>query len=204
MLILSIFAFLAGIVTVLSPCILPVLPAILAAGTGKGKARPLGVTLGLVLSFVFFTLTLSFLVSYANLSANYLRYAAVVIIGAFGLVMLFPSLSEKFAEKTASISSWGTKVQGAGSDIQSGFWSGFVLGLALGLVWTPCAGPILASVATVVATHQISFSTIFLVSMYSLGTAIPMFLIPIEEIEHWLLRDFFLDIQNRFAKFLGR
>jgi cytochrome c-type biogenesis protein len=56
------FTFLAGIVTVLSPCVLPVLPAILSAGLGKGRYRPLGVIIGLVLSFAFFTLSLTFLV----------------------------------------------------------------------------------------------------------------------------------------------
>jgi cytochrome c biogenesis protein CcdA len=75
------FAFLAGLATVFSPCVLPVLPAILSAGVGRGRLRPLGVILGLILSFCFFTLALTYLVKSFGISADILRYAAIGIIG---------------------------------------------------------------------------------------------------------------------------
>jgi len=177
MFILFFFAFLAGVATVFSPCILPVLPIVLSGGTGKGKLRPLGITLGLILSFTFFTLSLSILISYLNVSANILRYIAMAIIGFFGLVMIFPTWSQKFSQNFSAIANLGTKIQGAGQKIQSGFWSGFILGVALGLIWTPCAGPILAAITTLVATNRISFSTILITLFYSIGAGIPMFLI---------------------------
>jgi cytochrome c biogenesis protein CcdA/thiol-disulfide isomerase/thioredoxin len=174
--ILLLFAFLAGFATVVSPCILPLLPAILAAGTGKGAYRPLGVILGFSLSFIFFTLALTTLVSSLGLSPNVLRYAAIVIIAVFGLVMIFPRLSDTFAAKTSQVADFGASLQSAAGS-SSGFWSGLVLGLALGLVWTPCAGPILAAVTTLVATHAVNFETVLITITYTLGSAIPMFLI---------------------------
>ncbi len=172
MLILILFAFLAGIVTVLSPCILPILPAILGAGTLQGKLRPIGIITGLVVSFSFFTLALTAIVHATGIPPNVLRYAAIVLIFLFGLVMLFPRLSNAFAQWTASIASIGQKIPS-----KSGFWGGVIFGVALGLLWTPCAGPILASITTLVATRAITASAVILTLVYSLGAALPLFLI---------------------------
>lgn len=177
MVILLIFAFLAGIVTVLSPCVLPVLPALLSAGGGKGRLRPIGIIIGLLCSFMFFTLTLTTLVRFTGISPDFLRYLAIAMIACFGLMMIFPALGEKFAEATSGFANLGQSVQTKSKEIRSGFWSGFILGIALGLVWTPCAGPILATITTVVATSTVT-TEIFLITLaYCLGTAIPMFLI---------------------------
>lgn len=178
MILLMAFAFLAGLATVLSPCVLPVLPAILSAGASGGRYRPLGLILGFTLSFAFFTLALSSLVQILGLSANVLRYIAIAIIGFFGLVMIIPSLSNRFAWFTSSIADLGTQVQSySPAEGKKGFLSGIVLGAALGLVWTPCAGPILASITTLVATQHVSFNTILLTLAYTIGAAIPLLLL---------------------------
>lgn len=174
--ILYIFSFLAGLATVLSPCVLPVLPAILSGGVNKGKYRPLGIVLGLISSFVFFTLTLTYLVHLLGISANILRYFAIGIISLFGLIMIFPSLSDKFSRLTSSVGDTGANLQSKAAQ-EKGFISGFILGMALGLVWTPCAGPILAAITTLVATQSITSEVILLTLAYSLGAAIPLFLI---------------------------
>jgi cytochrome c biogenesis protein CcdA/thiol-disulfide isomerase/thioredoxin len=177
MLLLLLFALLAGFATVLSPCILPVLPAILSASASGGKSRPLGVILGLILSFVFFTLALTTLVQSFGLSANLLRYIAIAVIGFFGLVLLIPILSEKFAMLTDALANFGTQLQVRSRTQRSGFVGGLIIGVALGLVWTPCAGPILAAITTLVATQQIGLEIILLTFAYSLGAALPLLII---------------------------
>lgn len=164
------FSFLAGLVTILSPCILPLLPIILAGGTPKDKHRPLGVILGFITSFTFFTLALSSLVKSTGLSANSLRHFAVFILLIFGLTLTVPTLKHLWEKLTSRLGS-------TGSSNRHGFGGGFIIGLSLGLVWTPCVGPILASVITLAATGQVTGSTTLITLAYSLGTAIPLFLI---------------------------
>src|SRR5579863_10099199 len=89
---LLIVAFLAGIVTILSPCILPILPILLSASTPNERHKPLGIIIGLIISFSFFTLSLSTIVAATGISPDLLRYAAIIIIIFFGLTMIIPSL----------------------------------------------------------------------------------------------------------------
>lgn len=175
MLILLLFSFLAGIFTILSPCILPILPALLSAGTAQGKLRPLGIILGLVVSFTFFTLSLTAIVHITGLSPNALRYAAIILIFLFGIVMIFPKLSDKFAKVTSPVAGLGQRLQGKSSG--NGLGGGILFGVALGLLWTPCAGPILAAITTLVATQSINLLTVLIALSYSFGAGIPMFLI---------------------------
>ncbi len=174
---LYLFAFLAGIATVFSPCVLPVLPIILSTGTERGRFRPLGVVAGLVLSFVFFTLTLNYLVHLLGISPSMLRNLAILVIGLFGLVMLFPQLTNLFARATGQIGVAGARLQSQENAKRSGFWGGFILGSALGLVWTPCAGPILAAITTLVATETVTTKVILLTFCYILGASLPLFLL---------------------------
>lgn len=175
MLFLLVFAFVAGIITILSPCILPLLPIILSSTYGKG--RPFGVVTGFVLSFTFFTLFLSTLVQFLNVPADILRNVSVGIIGFFGLTLLFPQaqyLIEKlFTILTSRFSKRNT------TSIQSGFSGGVIVGLSLGLLWTPCVGPILASVISLAIQGTVTFETFAITASYALGTALPMFLIMI-------------------------
>jgi len=178
MYILPLFAFAAGIVTVLSPCILPVLPLLLAAGTAQGRYRPYGIIIGLVISFTFFTLSLTAIVQITGISPNFLRYIAIALITFFGLTLIFPQLEQWFTQITSGIANIGQAAQQTQLPSEgSGFWSGFIFGSALGLVWAPCAGPILAAITTLVATNAVTWSTFFITLAYSLGTALPMFLI---------------------------
>lgn len=177
MIILLFFAFLAGFVTVLSPCILPVLPLLLSAGVSAGRYRPLGIIIGLILSFCFFTLSLTLLVHATGISPDFLRYAAIACIAFFGLTMIFPKLGNWFASLTTGVAKVGTAVQEKSALAGTGFLSGFIFGIALGLLWTPCAGPILAAITTLVATRSVTLYSVFVTLAYSIGAALPMFLI---------------------------
>ncbi|OHE57518.1 MAG: hypothetical protein A2Y36_01605 [Treponema sp. GWA1_62_8] len=170
------FAFLAGIVTVLSPCILPVLPVVLSGSVGGGRARPYGIITGFVLSFAAFTLTLSALVRTLGINADVLRWIAAGIVLAFGLVMLVPALKERFAVITGSLGARAAAPSGL-RPVKRGFRSGFVLGLSLGLVWTPCVGPIMASVISLALSSRVDAGSAVITLAYSLGTAVPLLLI---------------------------
>ncbi|MEK7571802.1 MAG: cytochrome c biogenesis protein DipZ [Patescibacteria group bacterium] len=175
MILLVAFAFLAGVVTILSPCILPILPIILSSTIGGkviGKSRPIGVITGFIASFTFFTLFLSTLVQVSGVSADSLRLFAVVVIAGFGISFLIPSF-QTLLEKLFSSLSRLVPQGNTGTD----FWSGLFIGLSIGLLWTPCVGPILASVISLAITGTVSFDAFIITFAYALGTAIPMFAI---------------------------
>jgi cytochrome c biogenesis protein CcdA/thiol-disulfide isomerase/thioredoxin len=172
MILLFFFAFLGGIVTILSPCILPILPVVLTGSIGSGKRRPLGIISGFILSFTFFTLFLASIVRITNIPADSLRLVSIVIIFLFGISLLLPQF-QKLTEQLFSKLSNKFTLRGN----HEGFSGGLVVGLSLGLVWTPCVGPILASVITLAATSTVNLMTVVITLSYALGTAIPMFII---------------------------
>jgi cytochrome c biogenesis protein CcdA/thiol-disulfide isomerase/thioredoxin len=172
MLLLLFFAFLAGVVTILSPCILPILPIVLSGSLAGGHKRPLGIVTGFILSFTFFTLALSALVSATGLSADALRTVAVVIIFGFGLSLLLPQTQVLLEQLFTKLSGLTPQQQN-----DAGFFGGIVVGLSLGLVWAPCVGPILASVITLAVTSKVTFAAVLITLAYSIGSAVPMLLI---------------------------
>ncbi len=175
MVILIAFAFLAGVVTILSPCILPILPIILSStigGQSTGKTRPFGVVIGFILSFTLFTLFLSTIVRLSGVPANSLRFVSVLVIGLFGASLIIPQfqvLVEKLFSKLAGFM--------PSSKNRVGFGGGLLIGLSVGLLWTPCVGPILASVISLAITGSVTFDAFLITFAYAIGTAIPMFLI---------------------------
>lgn len=172
MFVLLFVAFISGLVTILAPCIWPLLPIILSSSVGGGRSKSLGITLGIMASFAIFTLTISSLVMAFHFDPNILRIIAVVVIGFLGLILVIPVLSsrlEAFVSKFSGII--GTKiVVGRGN-----LWSGLVTGIALGIVWSPCAGPILATIATLAATRAVNLQVILVTLVYVLGVGIPLF-----------------------------
>ena len=167
------FAFLAGLVTILAPCIWPILPIVLSSSVaGKGHQRPLGITLGIMASFGFFTLAISYLVNIFHFDPNGLRLAAVIIIGFLGLTMVIPALSGLIEVYISRLSGLFGQKTGEGN----GFGIGFITGLSLGIVWSPCAGPILAAIATLAATGKVTLNVVMITFAYVLGTGIPLFL----------------------------
>lgn len=163
---LLLIAFAGGLLTVLSPCVLPVLPVLLS-GTVGGAARPAGIAAGFVGSFVLLTLFLATLVSVLPVGADTLRWAAVALLFVFGLTLAVPGLQRRFEVWTARAAPQRT----SGGD---GFVGGLLVGATLGLVWTPCVGPILASVTTLALSGQVTAFAAAVTVAYALGVAVPM------------------------------
>ncbi len=168
-----IFALLAGAVTIAGPCILPLLPIILGTSTVKRHpARPLFIIMGFILAFSGSAIIFSVFGRTLNISSESWRYAAAVLIGLFGLMLLFPKLQESLFSRigrlTAKMAPRQTNLA------EGGLVSGFILGLSLGLVWTPCAGPVLGSILTLIAANQNIAQTAGLLIAYSIGAGLPM------------------------------
>jgi len=174
LIILVLFAFLAGIVTILSPCILPILPLILSGSIETGKSRPIGIVVGFIASFTFFTLALSTIVRSSGFDPDILRSVAVVLLFVFGLSMIIPKIQGLLELLFSKLSSLVPN-----TSQKTGLLGGLIIGASLGLLWAPCVGPILASVIALAATSAVSLQTTIVTLAYSLGTAIPLFAIMI-------------------------
>jgi cytochrome c biogenesis protein CcdA/thiol-disulfide isomerase/thioredoxin len=153
----------AGVGTALSPCVLPVLPILLAGGaTGRKPVRIVG---GLVLSFSLFTLFATWLLSELGLPQDLLRNVAIGFLFLMAAVLLLPPLAQLIERALAIFS----RLRPAGSG-----GGGFLLGVVLGLVFVPCAGPFLAAVSTAAARHQFGFRAVVAAFSYGIGAGIPM------------------------------
>jgi cytochrome c biogenesis protein CcdA/thiol-disulfide isomerase/thioredoxin len=170
MVILVFFSILSGIATILSPCILPILPIVLSSSATTQRARPLGMITGLILSFSAFTLLITKIVSFLGLSANTLRLASVVILILVGLTMLIPALTVLYERLLGFLPGLVNQSGNRGS----GFVPGFLTGATLGLVWAPCAGPILSAVIIVAATQTLSLNSALVVFSFAVGAGIPL------------------------------
>ena len=140
MLLLLLFAIIAGAGTAITPCVLPVLPALLSASAVGGRRRPLGIVLGLGLTFTIAIVALARLVNGIGLAGGATRVLAIVVLIVFGVVMLVPALAQRVQAPLSRLARFGPKTRG------DGFWTGLGVGGALGFVCAPCGGPILAAV----------------------------------------------------------
>jgi cytochrome c biogenesis protein CcdA/thiol-disulfide isomerase/thioredoxin len=172
MAVLLFFAFISGLVTIFAPCIWPLLPIILSSTTSGGHRKPLGITLGILISFALLTLTISYIVKIIPFDPEILRYFAVVIIGFLGIMLVIPKLSQLLEGYVSRLSGKFGRVKSTGD----GFNSGLITGISLGIVWTPCAGPILATIATLAATRAVNFQIVLVTLVYVAGVGIPLFI----------------------------
>ncbi len=165
--------FVAGIIAGISPCILPVLPVVLVAGAGRlsdgrptraARLRPLAVVGGLVISFSFLILAGSEVLSALHLPQDFLRDTGIAILVAVGLGFLIPPLGRVLERPFTRIH----------TRQPTGTAGGLVMGLACGLLFVPCAGPILAAITVVGATHRVGWTAVFLTIAFALGAAVPL------------------------------
>jgi cytochrome c biogenesis protein CcdA/thiol-disulfide isomerase/thioredoxin len=159
---LVIFAFLAGAGTALSPCVLPVLPALLSAGATGGRRRPLGIVSGLAITFTVTIVGLATVVDGVGLGDSVVRWIAIVALAGFGIAVAVPAVGDRLEARLSRLARFGPRSGGRG------FWSGVAVGAALGFLYAPCAGPILAAVVTVGAA---SGNVVAVGFAYALGSA---------------------------------
>src|SRR5690348_8720077 len=165
MALLMLFALIAGAGTAITPCVLPVLPALLSAGALGGRRRPLGIVIGLALTFTIAIVALAQLVKGVGLASGAARTLAIVVLLGFGVTLLIPGLSARLQAPLSRLARFGPRTRGAG------FWSGLGVGGALGFVCAPCAGPILAAVTSVSASGGANARIVAVAVAYSVGLA---------------------------------
>ncbi|MGI8946074.1 MAG: cytochrome c biogenesis protein DipZ [Thermoleophilaceae bacterium] len=171
MALLILFAVLAGAGTAITPCVLPVLPALLSASAAGGRRRPLGIVLGLVTTHTIAIVALATIIDGVGLADGVVRTLAVVVLAVFGAALLLPALGDRVERPLARLARFGPKSSG------DGFWSGLLVGGALGFVYAPCAGPILAAVVALGATQGASGDLVAVALGYGLGSGVVLLLI---------------------------
>ena len=169
---LILFGFIAGAATAVSPCVLPVLPVALSAGSTGGRRRPLGIITGLTVSFTFATVALVYVIDALGLPDEIIRDFAIAVLIFFGISLMVPSLSAWIEGRISRmVGRFGPRSSG------EGFWSGTAIGASLGQVYAPCAGPILAGVITVSASLSFTAGRLLVAFAYGLGSAAVLYLL---------------------------
>ena len=161
-------AYFGGILTIVSPCILPVLPFVFARA-GRSFARStLPLLVGMALTFAIVA-TLAAVGGGWAVRANQVgRWAALILLALFGLALLLPSLSDRMTRPLVAL---GSRLSEQQPGDKESIWSSVMLGVATGLLWAPCAGPILGIIFTAAALNGASLNTTLLLLAYALGAA---------------------------------
>lgn len=171
----SLFALLAGILSTLSPCVLPLLPLVLGAAVSEHRFGPVVLAAGLAASFVtigLFVATVGFSI---GLDADVFRGLAALLLLAIGLVLLVPQLQARMAVAGGFVSNWShDRFGGAGP---TGLKGQFAVGLLLGAVWSPCVGPTLGAASVLAAQGKDLGQVATVMAAFGVGAALPLLLL---------------------------
>jgi cytochrome c biogenesis protein CcdA len=182
-------AFLAGVLTVLSPCVLPLLPIVLGAAASQHRLGPLALAGGLALSFTAIGLFVATIGFAAGLDTGFFRTVSAVLLIGVGLVLLVPRLQEQFALAAAPVSNWAGGY--ADNFTPGGLGGQFGLGLLLGAVWSPCVGPTLGAASVLAAKGENLPQVALTMLAFGVGAAVPLLLLGIlsrEALMRWRSR----------------
>jgi cytochrome c-type biogenesis protein len=160
-------AGLAGVLTVLSPCILPVLPILVGRALQSHRYGPVALVSGLTLSFALFGSLLGITANWLTGLTNLLRSTAIFLLLVLGVLAIFPRLGYRLSHYWP----WGKTTK---ENLSPGLWREFWLGTQLGLLWTPCAGPVLGAILLLAAAEQQAGYAFGLLLIYGLGASLPM------------------------------
>ena len=157
-------AFLGGLITGLSPCIVPVIPVVVAGGSGGSRSRPFVIIAGLVLSFSLTVLFATTVLSFFHLPGDLLFWLGIALLAAISIGLLIPRIGEVIERPFARIGSSRYATEGGG----------FVLGLSLGPVFAPCAGPVLTAISVAGQHNRVGLSTLLVTLFYAIGITLPL------------------------------
>lgn len=168
-------AFLAGVLSVLSPCVLPLLPIVLGTAASEHRLGPIALAVGLALSFVTIGLFIATVGFAIGLDADVFRAISAMLLIAIGLVLLVPKLQAQFALVASPVGNWvDERLGGFGT---GGFGGQFALGLMLGGVWSPCVGPTLGAASILAAKGENLGQVALTMFVFGLGAALPLMLL---------------------------
>jgi cytochrome c-type biogenesis protein len=168
-------SFLAGAASILSPCVLPILPILIASALSKHRLGTAALALGLALSFTVVGIFLATLGASIGLGPQTMRQVAAVLMVVFGVVMLSSRLQEGFARIASRLGSGSQRA--LGSIKGEGPLSQFLIGLLLGLVWSPCVGPTLGAASSLAAQGRHLPQIALLMLVFGLGAGFPLLLL---------------------------
>lgn len=166
----------AGMATILSPCILPVLPIVLATSTGRGRIQPLMVIAGFAATFAAGGLLIGALAASSGALQGAIRTASIIVLLMAGLSCFWPAPFDALVRRWRRWRATHTTAAAARRPV-AGALGAALVGASLGLAWTPCAGPVLASVLSLAASAQAPGRSTALLGLYAAGAGIPMLLI---------------------------
>ena len=167
-------AFLAGVLTILSPCVLPILPIVFGSAAGQHRFAPVALAMGLSVSFAALGLFLATAGFSLNFDPALFRTISAALLILFGLVLFVPAAQ---ARMQLILSPIANRVNAASNGVSgNGIWGQFGIGLLLGAVWSPCVGPTLGA-ATLLASQGTAFGQVVLVMLvFGIGVSIPLLL----------------------------
>lgn len=195
-------AFLAGLLSIFSPCVLPLLPLVFGAASSEHKAGPAVLAVGLAISFVvigLFVATIGFAI---GLDGDVFREGAAILLVLIGSLLMLPVAQTRFATAAGPLSNWAEQRFGGFST--TGLWGQFGVGLLLGAVWSPCVGPTLGAASVLAAKGKDLPAVALTMLMFGLGAALPMLLLGMvsrEVLMHW--RDRLINLGKGLKAALG-
>lgn len=171
----AIAAYLAGILSTLSPCVLPLIPVLLGSALQSHRLGPVALAAGLALSFAALGVLLATAGFALGVDSAMVRMAAAVVMGLFGLVLLVPALGRQFAVAAGPLAGQGNQLLGRVSG--DGLGGQFALGLLLGAVWSPCTGPTLGAAVGLAGASGTAGQAVVIMVIFALGAASPVLLL---------------------------
>lgn len=165
-------AFLAGLLSTLSPCVLPLLPLVLGAAASEHRLGPVALASGLALSFVAIGLFVATIGFGLGLDGDVFRRVAAILLVLVGLVLLIPMAQTRLAVAAGPLANW-TETR-FGGFATTGLWGQFGVGLLLGAVWAPCVGPTLGAASILAAQGRDLGAVALTMMLFGFGAALPL------------------------------